>query len=63
VVRRTEWCQTFAERLADIPDPVAVMTSCFAEALPEEVQSAVRRAPDKRAGLALLIASPQFQRR
>src|SRR5215472_4639755 len=63
VVRRTEWCQTFAERLADVPDPVDVMASAYGEALPEEVQTAVRRAPDKRAGLALLIASPQFQRR
>ncbi|HLJ21430.1 MAG TPA: DUF1800 domain-containing protein [Stellaceae bacterium] len=63
VVRRTEWCQTFAERLADVPDPVDVMASAYGEALPEEVQRAVRRAPDKRAGLALLIASPQFQRR
>jgi len=63
VVRRTDWCQTFAERLADVPDPVDVMTSAYGEALPEDVQQAVRRAPDKRAGLALLIASPQFQRR
>ncbi len=63
VLRRTEWCQTFAERLADVPDPVDVMTSTYDETRPEEVQRAVRRAPDKRAGLALLIASPQFQRR
>jgi uncharacterized protein (DUF1800 family) len=63
VVRRTEWCQTFAQRLADVPDPVDVMASTFGEALPEEVQRAVQHAPDKRAGLALLIASPQFQRR
>ena len=63
VLRRTEWCQAFAERLAEAPDPVDVMASAYGEALPEEVQTAVRRAPDKRAGLALLIASPQFQRR
>ena len=63
VVRRTEWCQTFAERLDEVPDPSDVMASSFGEALPEEVQRAVKRAPDKRAGLALLIASPQFQRR
>jgi uncharacterized protein (DUF1800 family) len=63
VLRRTEWCQTFAERLADVPDPVDVMANGFGEALPEDVQRAVKRAPDKRAGLALLIASPQFQRR
>jgi uncharacterized protein (DUF1800 family) len=63
VVRRTEWCQTFAERLGDAPDPVDVMANAYGETLPEDVERAVRRAPDKRAGLALLIASPQFQRR
>jgi uncharacterized protein (DUF1800 family) len=63
VVRRADWCQTFAERLADPPDPVEVMANTFGEALPDDVQRAVKRAPDKRAGLALLIASPQFQRR
>ena len=63
VLRRTEWCQTFAERLTEVPDPVDVMASTYGEALPEEVQRAVRSAPDKRVGLALLIASPQFQRR
>ena len=62
-VRRIEWAQTFAQRLADPPDPVATMADAFGEALPEEVQQAVRRAPDKRMGLALLVASPQFQRR
>jgi uncharacterized protein (DUF1800 family) len=63
VVRRADWCQTFAQRLADIPDPLEVMANSFGEALPEDVQSAVRRAPDKRMALALLVASPQFQRR
>jgi len=63
VVRRTEWCQLFSERLADPPDPIAVMETVFGDALPEEVQQAVRHAPSKRAGLALLVASPQFQRR
>ena len=63
VVRRTEWCQAFAQRLDDPPDPVAVMESTFGEALPEDIQQTVRRAPSKRMGLALLVASPQFQRR
>src|SRR5262249_36549699 len=63
VVRRTEWCQAFADRLADAPDPRDAMVSTYGEVLPEEVQRAIRAAPDKRTGLALLIASPQFQRR
>jgi uncharacterized protein (DUF1800 family) len=63
VLRRTEWCQTFAETVTEPPDPVEVMQSVFGEELPEETQQAVRRAPSKRAALALLVASPQFQRR
>ena len=50
-------------RFSSGPDPVEVMANSFGEALPEDVQSAVRRAPDKRMALALLVASPQFQRR
>jgi len=63
VLRRTEWCQTFAEGLDDPPDPVDIMNAAFGDVLPEETHQAVRRAPSKRAGLALLLASPQFQRR
>ena len=62
-VRRIEWAQAFAQRLPDPPDPAGVMEDAFGETLPEDVQQDVRRAPDKRMGLALLIASPQFQRR
>ena len=62
-LRRIDWAQTFAQRLPDPPDPAEVMADTFGEMLPEEVQQAVRRAPDKRMGLALLVASPQFQRR
>jgi uncharacterized protein (DUF1800 family) len=63
VLRRTEWCQTFAQSLPDPPDPVEVMESAFGEELPEDTQQVVRRAASKREALALLIASPQFQRR
>ncbi len=63
VVRRTAWCQAFAERLPEPPDPAAMMENIFGATLPEEVQQSVRRAPSKRVGLALLLASPQFQRR
>jgi uncharacterized protein (DUF1800 family) len=63
VLRRAEWCQAFANRLADPPDPLAVASASLGDALPEETQQAIRRAPDRRTGLALLLASPQFQRR
>jgi uncharacterized protein (DUF1800 family) len=63
VLRRAQWCEAFAERLPDPPDPVVLADAAFAEALPEETLQAIRRAPSRRTGLALLLASPQFQRR
>jgi len=63
VLRRAEWCQTFAGRMPDAPDPVELAQAAFGEAMPEEALQAIRRAPDRRAGVALLLASPQFQRR
>ena len=63
VLRRAQWCEVFAERVADPPDPMALAEAAFGTTLPEETQAAIRRAPSRRAGLALLLASPQFQRR
>src|SRR5262249_13860467 len=63
VLRRAEWCQAFADRLPDPPDPMAVATAAFGDALSAETRDAVRRAPSRRLGLALLLASPEFQRR
>ncbi|MDB5405327.1 MAG: hypothetical protein JWL84_239 [Rhodospirillales bacterium] len=63
VLRRAEWCQAFAERLANPPDPLAIADASFGGLLPEETTQAIRRAPSRRVGLALLLASPQFQRR
>jgi uncharacterized protein (DUF1800 family) len=63
VLRRAEWCQAFANRLPDAPDPVEIASATLGDALPEETMQAIRRAPDRRIGLALLLASPQFQRR
>jgi uncharacterized protein (DUF1800 family) len=63
VLRRAQWCQSFADRLPEPPDPVALAEASFGEALPEETAQAVRRAPSRRIGVALLLASPQFQRR
>jgi uncharacterized protein (DUF1800 family) len=63
VLRRAEWCQTFAGHMPDAPDPVELAQAAFGEAMPEETMLAIRRAPDRRAGVALLLASPQFQRR
>ncbi len=63
VLRRAQWCQAYAERMPNPPDPAALAAAAFGEALPEETMQAIRLAPSRRAGLALLFASPQFQRR
>jgi uncharacterized protein (DUF1800 family) len=63
VLRRAEWCQTFANRIPDPPDPVELAAATLGDALPEETRQTISRAPDRRMGLALLLASPQFQRR
>ncbi|MGA2088123.1 MAG: DUF1800 domain-containing protein [Stellaceae bacterium] len=63
VLRRAEWCETFANRLPDPPDPVEIADASLGEALHDDTLQAIRRAPSRRDGLALLFASPEFQRR
>jgi uncharacterized protein (DUF1800 family) len=63
VLRRAQWCEAYAGRMPDPPDPAALAQSAFGEALPHETIEAIRLAPSRREGLALLFASPQFQRR
>jgi uncharacterized protein (DUF1800 family) len=63
VLHRADWCQAFAARLPDPPDPVALADGIFGETLRDETLQAVRQAASRRDGLALLIASPEFQRR
>jgi len=63
VLRRAQWCESFAERVPDPPEPMAVAEAAFGPTLAVETVEAIRRAPSRRAGLALLLASPEFQRR
>ena len=63
VLRRAEWCQSFAQRMPEPGDPVELAQAALGEALPEETLQAIRLAPRRRAGVALLLASPQVQRR
>ena len=63
VLRRAQWCETFAGRMPEPPDPAELAEAAFGAMLPEETMQAIRRAPSRRAGVALLLASPQFQRR
>ncbi|HVA14857.1 MAG TPA: DUF1800 domain-containing protein [Stellaceae bacterium] len=63
VLHRADCCQSFAARLPDPPDPVALADAVFGETLPDDTAQAIRRAASRREGLALLLASPEFQRR
>jgi len=62
-VHRAEWCQMFAARIPEPPDPVELADAVFGETLPEETAQAIRRAASRREGVALLLAAPEFQRR
>jgi uncharacterized protein (DUF1800 family) len=63
VLHRADCCENFAGRVLNPPDPATLADDVFGEALPDEAAQAIRRAASRREGLALLIASPQFQRR
>jgi uncharacterized protein (DUF1800 family) len=63
VLRRAQWCEAFANRAPGDPDPAALATASFGQSLGAETLDAVRRAPSRRDGLALLLASAEFQRR
>jgi uncharacterized protein (DUF1800 family) len=63
VLHRADCCQNFAGRLPDPPDPVVLADEIFGETLSDDTGQAIKRAASRREGLALLIASPEFQRR
>lgn len=63
VLHRAEWCETFANRVSGPPDPIVLASATLGEALHADTLQAIRRAPSRRAGVALLLAAPEFQRR
>ncbi|HEY1504272.1 MAG TPA: DUF1800 domain-containing protein [Stellaceae bacterium] len=63
VLHRADCCQSFAARMPNPPDPATLADDVLGEALPDEAAQMIRRAASRREGLALLIASPEFQRR
>jgi uncharacterized protein (DUF1800 family) len=58
VLRRAQWCETFANRIPDPPDPMALAEASLGAALADETRDAIERAPSRRAGVALALASP-----
>ena len=62
-LQRAQWCEAFANRVPDAPDPEALADLSLGDAAPADTIDAIRRAPTRRDGLALLLASAEFQRR
>ena len=63
VLHRADCCENFAGRVPNPAEPATLADEVFGEVLPDEAVQAIRGAASRREGLALLIASPQFQRR
>jgi uncharacterized protein (DUF1800 family) len=60
---RIEWAQAVAARIGSRADPVAAMKVVLRDAARDDTQRVVSQAPSRQAGLSLLLASPEFNRR
>jgi uncharacterized protein (DUF1800 family) len=63
LVRRVEVAQTIAARAGDRVDPRTIAPKVLADALTPTTRDAIARAETLPTGLALLLVSPDFQRR
>ncbi|WP_454715340.1 DUF1800 domain-containing protein [Caulobacter segnis] len=63
LIKRMQWAQGFAAVVADRTDPNALAVSALGERLTPPVAKAVSRAETRREAFALLVMSPEFQRR
>ncbi len=62
MLRRVDWAYGFAGRSA-LPEPVQYADTVLGPLLTEPTSTEIRRAGSRRDGIALLLASPEFQRR
>ncbi|MCI0753912.1 DUF1800 domain-containing protein [Teichococcus vastitatis] len=62
MMQRLDWCYDVAGRFARL-EPMAVLDTALGPLAREETRQAIRRAGSPRDALALLFASPEFQRR
>jgi uncharacterized protein (DUF1800 family) len=62
LMHRVLWSSQMAARHADT-DPFEVAATCLGTSLRPETLTALRRADSSRQALALLLMSPEFQRR
>ncbi|WP_411675603.1 DUF1800 domain-containing protein [Caulobacter segnis] len=63
LIKRMQWAQGMAAAVADRTDPNALAVSALGERLTPAVAKAVSRAETRREAFALLVMSPEFQRR
>jgi uncharacterized protein (DUF1800 family) len=63
IMERAQWAHALASRIQRKPDPVTLSQEALGPLLSPTTREAVMRAADATQGLALLIASPEFQRR
>ena len=63
VLRRVDWCQSFAEHADPALDPLSVADTALGETLPPAAREAIAVAESRPTALAMVLASPAFQRR
>ncbi len=63
LVKRMQWVQGFAAVVADRTDPNALAVTALGDRLTPPVAKAVSRAETRKEAFALLVMSPEFQRR
>jgi uncharacterized protein (DUF1800 family) len=63
VLRRVEWCGAFAEHADPSVDPAVLADQVLGDTLAPESRQAIARAESRPTAVAMLLASPEFQRR
>ncbi len=63
VIKRLEWAKGFAAVAGPLVDPVAISHSSLGARMGERTAKAVARAETRQEALAILLMSPEFQRR
>jgi len=61
--KRIEWAGIMAARVGSRVDPLRLADQSYGSAIGEQTRRAVERAESRQQGLALWLASPEFQRR
>ena len=63
ILQRVEWANAAGEKLGTGSDPLNLAEAALGPFLSDDTRTAIRRAASPAQGLALLFASPEFQRR